>query len=350
MAQLIFGIKPELTGIAILGSRGNRVEERGLMDVAGAEKIPYLELVKRVIETHRKAMTAGEIWEAAQESGLAKLLNATGKKAEGALAGILYRDVRKPNSQFQTVGASPARFLLKSLVGSIPEADLKAQIAAEPQVEPEPKYNERDLHPLFVWFASSEFAARCKTIHQEKAKKKGEKQNQWTYPDIVGFALNPRGWKDEVVKLVKATGAPAVRLYSFELKKSLYFSNLREAFFQAVSNSSWAHEGYLAAVDIDWESPEFERELRRLSQSHGIGIVQMDTSEPENCRVLIPARGKEEIDWETLNALALLSEEFEQFVASVNNSLLINKPEVSDFDKVLDEVALGEYLRRKLNQ
>jgi len=240
--------------------------------------------------------------------------------------------VRRPGSQFQTVGASPARFLLKSLVGSIPEADLKAQIAAAPQVEPEPKYHERALHPLFVWFASSEFDAHCKTIYHEKAIKKGERQNQWTYPDIVGFALTAGGWKREVVDLVKATRAPAARLYSFELKKSLDFSNLREAFFQTVSNSSWAHEGYLAAVDIDWENPEFEGELKRLSQSHGVGIVQMDTSDPENCRVLIPARGKAEIDWDTVNALASLSKEFKQFIASVNNSLRINKPEVSDFD------------------
>jgi uncharacterized protein len=28
-------------------------------------------------------------------------------------------------------------------------------------------------------------------------------------------------------------------------------SNLREVFFQAVSNSSWANEGYLEAAEID---------------------------------------------------------------------------------------------------
>jgi len=41
-----------------------------------------------------------------------------------------------------------------------------------------------------------------------------------------------------------------------------------------------------------------------------------------------------------VNTLASLSEEFEQFIVSVNNSLQINKPEVSGFDQVLDDEAL----------
>ncbi len=319
------------------------------MNVGVAEKISYLELARRVIEKQGQAMSAAEIWYAAQELGLTKLLSATGKTAETALAGILYRDVKRPNSQFQSIGAGPARFLLKSLGGSMSQADLEAQVAAAPQAQFEPKYHERDLHPLFVWFAARQFDAHCKTIYHEKAIKKGEKQNQWTYPDIVGFTLIPEGWKHEVFELVRDIGAPA-RLYSFELKKSLDFSNLREAFFQAVSNSSWAHEGYLAAVYID-EGPEFQQELRRLSQSHGIGVVQMDTSEQENCRVLLPARRREEIDWDTVSTLAALSEEFEQFIGWVNKSVKVNSvPEKAGFDPVREDEDLRAYLKMKLSQ
>ena len=46
-------------------------------------------------------------------------------------------------------------------------------------------------------------------------------------------------WREEVLNLNQTTGGIAVKLYSFEIKKELSFSNLREAFFQAVSNSSW---------------------------------------------------------------------------------------------------------------
>jgi hypothetical protein len=33
------------------------------------------------------------------------------------------------------------------------------------------------------------------------------------------------------------------------MKKELNFSNLRESYFQAVSNSSWANEGYLVTAE-----------------------------------------------------------------------------------------------------
>ncbi len=33
-------------------------------------------------------------------------------------------------------------------------------------------------------------------------------------------------------------------------KKIINRSNLRESFFQALSNSSWAHYGYLVAADL----------------------------------------------------------------------------------------------------
>lgn len=41
------------------------------------------------------------------------------------------------------------------------------------------------------------------------------------------------------------------KIFSFELKLKLKFENLKEAYFQAVSNSSWVNEGYLVASDID---------------------------------------------------------------------------------------------------
>ena len=65
----------------------------------------------------------------------------------------------------------------------------------------------------------------------------------------------------------------------WSLKKRLSFSNLREAFFQAVSNSSWANEGYLVAADISTDE-DFQAELHRLSASFGIAIIQLDIEQP----------------------------------------------------------------------
>ena len=95
----------------------------------------------------------------------------------------------------------PSKFLLESLKGSIP--DLEQQLATPPTLPAVQKcYHERDLHPLLVWFAH-ELQLRvqhCKTIYHEKSVKKGEKQNQWIHPDIVGFSLTTRGWTDAVVQ------------------------------------------------------------------------------------------------------------------------------------------------------
>ena len=101
-------------------------------------------------------------------------------------------------------------------------------------------------------------------------------------------------------------GAITVKLYSFEIKKALSFFLLREraSYFQAVSNSSWAHEGYLVAADIVTDE-DFRDELRRLSASFGIRIIELDIEDPNSSSVLVPARERDALDWEALNKLTM---------------------------------------------
>src|SRR5262249_42218166 len=70
----------------------------------------------------------------------------------------------------------------------------------------------------------------------------------------------------------KSTDKTAIRLFSFELKKQVDRINYREYFFQAVSNSSWAHEGYLVTCAVQ-QQDDLLSELERLSASFGIGII-----------------------------------------------------------------------------
>jgi uncharacterized protein len=100
------------------------------MSLAIPERISFIELAKRVIENVRKPMTAGEIWQNAQQTGLASLLNSTGKTPEATLGARLYTEVQKPGSLFIKVGLRPARFLLSSLANSDP--DLLKQFAFAP--------------------------------------------------------------------------------------------------------------------------------------------------------------------------------------------------------------------------
>ncbi len=288
------------------------------------EKISFVELAKRVVEKVGKPMTAGEIWEHAQQTGLASLLNSTGKTPEASLGARLYTDVQKASSPFLKLGSRPAKFLLKSLAGSIP--NLQQQVALQPATKvAKEKYAERELHPLLVWFADGNFGAHCRTIFHEKSEKKGAKHNQWIHPDVVGFALTTQDWTYEVVQLAQTSRALAVRLYSFEVKRSLEFPTLREFFFQAVSNSSWAHEGYLVVVDID-DDPEFRAELTRLSQSFGIGVIQLNVIDPVDSSVLLAARERTEVDWKTVDRISAVNTDFAEFIGAVANSVKINQP------------------------
>ncbi len=138
-------------------------------------------------------------------------------------------------------------------------------------------------------------------------------------------------------------------MYSFEVKISLEFPTLREYFFQAVSNSSWAHEGYLVAVDID-DDPNFRAELTRLSQSFGIGIIQLDTTNPVDSTVLLAARERPEIDWETVDRIAAINPGFADFISSVAKSVKINQPAVNAFDRLLTDVDLEVHVKKMLRR
>jgi len=184
--------------------------------------------------------------------------------------------------------------------------DLLAKLEKEEAKRP-PKssvFKERDLHPLLAYFAYANPSFNrgrpifTKTILHESSSKGG--YNEWVHPDMVGFYLPLEDWRPEVIEFNRISDNNSVRLYSFELKRSLSKANYRESFFQAVSNSSWGHEGYLVAADV-LQDDDFLAELERLAASFGIGIIQLDLREVNASSVLYPARVRDYLDWETIN-------------------------------------------------
>lgn len=81
----------------------------------------------------------------------------------------------------------------------------------------------------------------------------------------------------------------------------------RGAFFQTVSNSSWANYGYLVAAQVDEKVMD---ELRMLHGLHGIGLTQMNADDPLETQVLIPARMRERVNWGTFNRLTVENADF----------------------------------------
>lgn len=196
------------------------------------------------------------------------------------------------------------------------------------------------------------FNLQCKTIYHEKCKKDKKGKGEWNYPDIVGvyFPYNKyfpyNGYEEETLDFLQHTGQKRHKLFSFELKVRINFSNLKESYFQAVSNSSWANEGYLVVFNID---DEVLNELRRLNQSFGIGVIKLE-SEISNSKILLPAKERE-IDMQTLNMLIDDSpEDFKPFIKDINKQIKAGfdtHVKVAGLDPVLDDEAMRKHIEDK---
>jgi hypothetical protein len=261
----------------------------------------FLDLAYDVLKTAVKPLTYQEVWQAAQEMGLATKIASAGKTPWQSLGAQLYVDVRdNESSKFIKVGKRPARFFLKERSNEITEAVVaKIEQVDEKPPKNAPGYKERALHPVLTYFAFANptfnrgRAVVTKTIYHEKAKKAG--YSEWTYPDMVGFSIPLEDWRPDVITLNELLDRNALTLFSFEIKRHLTKSTYREAYFQAVSNSSWAHHGYLVAADIA-EDDDLLAELERLASSFGIGIIQLQLSDLSESRVVYPARSKLSLD------------------------------------------------------
>ncbi|GAA7308007.1 hypothetical protein ID0576_11550 [Helicobacter pylori] len=196
------------------------------------------------------------------------------------------------------------------------------------------------------------FKLLCTTIKHEESEKDKKGGDRWNYPDIVGvyfpYDKHPpyNKYEGETLKFLHLTGQKKHRLYSFELKKGLSLSNLKKSYFQAVSNSTWANEGYLVVFKID---DKVLGELRRLNQSFGIGVIKLE-SEISNSEILLPAREKE-IDIPTLNMLLNKSSDgFKPFMENINKQIEkgVDTPiKMVGFDEVLDDKKMQEYIKDK---
>jgi len=301
----------------------------------------FLDLAYEVLKGAPKPHTYQEVWEIGKNAGFSAKIKTTGKTPWQSLGAQLYVEVRdNPSSKFVKVGKRPARFFLKEREKELTD-DLVSKIDLEEIKKPTKKttYQERDLHPLLAYFAYSNPSFNrgrsilTKTIFHEKSKKSG--YSEWTNPDMVGFYLPLEDWRPEVIEFNRLSDNNSLRLFSFELKKVLDKSNYRESYFQAVSNSSWAHEGYLVAAEV-LQDDDFLSELERLSTSFGIGIINLDLHDIDGSKVLYPSRAKGFLDWETINKLCEQNGDFARFVEDVKidfESKRIHKAEYDDIPK-----------------
>jgi len=195
----------------------------------------------------------------------------------------------------------------------------------------EPKsYTERSLHKLLASYLKST-GINSKTIFHEKSNTKDSNQ-VWTHPDMVGidFLKLKSSYSQNFLKLVNK--GDTFKLQSFELKRVINTDNeLKQAYFQAVSNSSWANYGYLVALKFE---DRLKDEMYRLNQSFGIGIIELD-SNPYLSKIIYPARFKE-IDFNTLDKLCVMNPEFGKFIEHVDKLISVDERYYNASEKEFD--------------
>lgn len=169
-------------------------------------------------------------------------------------------------------------------------------------------------------------------MKNQKRKKKEEKgKNEWLHPDIVDVYYPFDDYSKNVLKLFKISETP-YKLFSFELKKELNYKNLREYYFQAVSNSSWANEGYLVALKID---DSIYEELKRLNNSFGIGVIKLNPKNIFQSEIMFSANEHKNLDWDTIDRLAGENEDFNCFIKDLINDTTVVEIR-GTYDKTFD--------------
>jgi hypothetical protein len=174
---------------------------------------------------------------------------------------------------------------------------------------------EHDSYPLLCQYLYSELNIYPKRIDEKKSSNsKGSNGNKWLYPDIVGLKNLSENWSQDVIMCASKHAFNKTSLWSFEVKIKINLSNVRECFFQTVSNSTWANNSYLVAQEIDDKALD---ELRILCAGHNIGVILLNKDNPSESQILIPAIEKTQLDWNMINRIANENSDFRNFISLI---------------------------------
>lgn len=302
--------------------------------------LSYSQLAYHILDKIKIPLTPKEIWEESLKDGSANQLPTKGEKPWNSIKYAIQRDINDDTrTHFCIIENDPNKYSLKKFVFSSEER--------ENEELPEKKViHESDLHAILCAFVkeNNHFQCDIKTIDEKRGRNKRSGLNEWAHPDMVGVAVQ-KNLHNTTTKLQKELSEYSFRLFSFELKLSLSIGNLRSSYFQAVSNSSWANEGYLVTLNIEENDSEFQNEMTLLNNAFGIGIIQLDIKEIFNSKIIFPAKYRENLDWLIINKLVENNRDFREFIDDVT-SIIKNEIGEKRFDEVQDVDELEKRFRQ----
>ncbi len=280
-------------------------------------------IIQSVLEAIKEPIKVTEIYDKAQElfekGEIENMFDCGGKTPHQSVSSYIYTALNKGEElPFKKVRENPVLIALK---GTTNELGLNAQKPSAPiaKIAHNKIMHERDLHPFLTYMAYYNENLKCytKTIFHEESSKSPKGMDRWIYPDMVGVRfLHAELSNENLIAFSKKFDTLPVKLVSFELKKEISVNNCRECYFQAISNSSWANEGYLVGRHIDTHNPQLMDLLKRLHASFGIGVIDLRTDEDKSA-ILLNAKYKEKIDYTVALELSDKNKKFSGFLKSV---------------------------------
>ena len=302
-----------------------------------------IDFAKSTLDAVKRPLTPSEIWNEGVRLGFHKKVQTV--EWDDSLKGERIRSIasnmaKRPS--FSQTDGRPAKFYTQ-----ISEGDDSGSVQPSLSQRGGVSFaHERDVHPVLAYVANQILLGGgkkvwTKTIKHENSEKPG--YSEWLHPDMVGIHM-PSWHNKALAELGKAiaTDSSMLAFYSFEIKQTINTSNYRESFFQAVSNSSWANEGYLVALNIRENAPDLMLELERLSSAFGIGVMQLcdQSGDLRDNPVVYPAQRRNSLNWATMDKLARLNPEFSDFVARVQGDFESTTRKVihERYDQIEDDI------------
>ncbi|WP_100949790.1 COG2958 family protein [Helicobacter pylori] len=277
-----------------------------------------IEIIQSVLEAIKEPIKVTEIYDKAkelfEEGKIENMFDYGGNTPDQSVSASIYTALNKGEElPFCKAQEKPVLIALK---GATKELGLNAEKPSAPSVK---IAHERDLHPFLTYMAINNENLKCytKTIFHEESSKSIKGTDRWLYPDMVGVRfLHAELSNENLIAFSKKFDTLPIKLVSFELKREISVNNCRECYFQAISNSSWANEGYLVGHHINTHDSKLMDLLKRLHASFGIGVIDLRTDEDKSA-ILLNAKYKEKIDYTVALELSDKNPKFNAFLKSV---------------------------------
>ncbi|MCC2547389.1 hypothetical protein LJY25_13115 [Hymenobacter sp. BT175] len=256
------------------------------------------------------------------------------KTPSSTVSALLGDFIRNGDSRVKRISTGKGNFsyyLTKNEAVIFPAAGADTQ-ATQVILQKKSSYKERSLHKLFSTYLKS-INISSKTIYHEQSANSKDSNQKWIHPDMTGVEFTNLHTKTSQSFIKSTSVADSFKITSYELKREILNDyDLKQAYFQAVSNSSWANFGYLVAFEIN---DNLSDEISRLNQSFGIGVIELKAN-PYESKVLHQSRFKN-LDFKTIDKLCHINPDFNSFIDKIDKILKADDRYIRSSEKELEE-------------